>query len=142
MILHATLVADRVEGHWRGALIRGPSGAGKSTLALRCLQLGLRLVADDRVVVWRSAGALYGKAPAPLAGLIEVRGVGVLPAPPALTLCRIALVIDLGSAGERLPEPATRTVAEVAIAGLDLLADDPHAALRLRAALAAPRHGL
>ena len=67
-------------GGWRGALLRGPSGAGKSEpgAAARCLPVG-RLVADDRTLVWSSAGRLYGRAPAALAGLVEVRGVGVLP---------------------------------------------------------------
>ena len=37
MILHAGLVALRVDGFWRGALILGPSGAGKSDLALRLM---------------------------------------------------------------------------------------------------------
>ena len=51
------------DGGWRGALIEGPSGAGKSDLALRALDAGFRLVADDRVVVWTSGGRLFGRAP-------------------------------------------------------------------------------
>ena len=62
-------------------LIEGPSGSGKSDLALRAIEIGFRLVADDRTLVWASGGALYGRAPAPLGGLIEVRGVGVLAGP-------------------------------------------------------------
>ena len=61
MILHAGLVARRQDGYWRGVLIEGASGAGKSDLALRALDHGFRLVADDRVVVWASGGALYGQ---------------------------------------------------------------------------------
>ena len=38
MIVHAGLIAMRLRGRWRGALIEGPAGAGKSDLALRCLQ--------------------------------------------------------------------------------------------------------
>jgi len=78
MILHAGLVALRLNGYWRGVLIQGPSGAGKSDLSLKALDAGFRLVADDRVVVWRSGGALFGRAPAPLAGLIEARGHGIV----------------------------------------------------------------
>jgi serine kinase of HPr protein (carbohydrate metabolism regulator) len=78
VIRHAGLVALRLGGYWRGALIEGPSGAGKSDLALRALDAGFRLVADDRTLVWTSAGALYGRAPDALAGLIEARGHGVL----------------------------------------------------------------
>ena len=71
MILHAGLVARRQDGYWRGVLIEGASGAGKSDLALRALDHGFRLVADDRVVVWASGGALYGRAPDSLAYLGE-----------------------------------------------------------------------
>ena len=77
MIVHAGLVAMRLGGDWVGALIEGPSGAGKSDLGLRCLDHGLRLVADDQVVLFASGGSLFGRAPGPLAGLIEVRGVGI-----------------------------------------------------------------
>lgn len=108
MIRHAGLIARRMGGFWRGVLIEGPSGAGKSDLALRALGEGFRLVADDRVVVWTDAGRLYGRAPDVLGGLIEVRGVGVLPQA-ALPYCEIVLIARVG-APERLPEPATETV--------------------------------
>jgi serine kinase of HPr protein (carbohydrate metabolism regulator) len=113
MILHAGLVALRLGGYWRGALIQGPSGAGKSDLALRCLDAGFRLVADDRVVVWASGGAVYGRSPTPLAGLIEARGQGVL-TEAALPFCEIVLVLDLIVAGgeiERIPAPDVLTLA-------------------------------
>ncbi len=68
MILHAGLVALRLEGVWRGALIAGPSGVGKSDLALRAIEAGFRLVADDRAAAagradrgarpWRDARAV------------------------------------------------------------------------------------
>ena len=104
-ILHATLVVRRIEGRWRGALLRGPSGAGKSSAALRCLDAGFHLVADDRVIVFASAGRLFGRAPAPLAGLIEVRTVGVTVAPAVRSLGEIDLVADASTRPERLPEP-------------------------------------
>jgi hypothetical protein len=63
-------------------------------------------VADDRVRVWTSGGTLYGCAPDRLAGLIEVRGLGVLPCA-ALRFASVALVVDAqASGGERMPEPA------------------------------------
>ncbi len=83
MILHGGLIARRQNGFWRGALIEGASGSGKSDLALRAIDQGFRLVADDRVVVFPAGGRLYGRAPETLAGLIEVRGVGVIGAPRA-----------------------------------------------------------
>lgn len=105
MIAHAGLIARRIGGRWRGALIEGASGAGKSDLALRALDLGFRLVADDRVVLWTCEGRLFGRAPAPLAGLLEVRGVDVA-GEPALRFCEVVLVVTPG-APERLPEPET-----------------------------------
>ncbi len=107
MILHAGLIALRRRGVWRGVLLQGDAGAGKSDLMLRAVALGFRLVADDRTMVWRSGGSLYGKAPEPLHGLIEVRGLGVI-AEPALPLTEIALVIrcETDAEVERMPEPA------------------------------------
>ena len=92
MTWYGGLVARSVAGHWVGALIEGPSGAGKSDLALRSLGLGARLVADDRVILWRSQDQLFGRAPNSLSGLLEVRGVGVTRVTP-LRLVKVGLVI-------------------------------------------------
>jgi len=113
MILHAGLIALRAGGDWRGALIQGPSGAGKSDLALRALDAGFRLVADDRVLVWLSGGAHYGRAPDTLRGLIEARGQGLWRESP-LPLCRIVVALACvadGVAIERMPEPEIQIVA-------------------------------
>ena len=120
MIRHAGLVARRVEGLWRGVLLEGPSGAGKSDLALRCLDHGFRLVADDRVLLWVADGRLWGRAPDTLAGLIEVRGVDVLRIEP-VAVCEVALLARFGPA-ERIPPPTTETILGVAV---PLLAADP-----------------
>ncbi|MDZ4087945.1 MAG: serine kinase [Tabrizicola sp.] len=94
--LHATAVA--VDG--RGLLILGPSGAGKSSLALRLLSLGAVLVSDDQTRVAVVGEDLSATCPNPdLAGLIEVRGVGILRAP-AQPDAVVSLVVDLGQ-----PEP-------------------------------------
>lgn len=96
-------------------LIRGPSGAGKSRLALRLIQmpagaprdngaLFTRLVADDRVHVAAAHGRLVARPAPQLAGLLEVRGIGIirLPHEPAAV---VSLVIDLDAAvAERMPE--------------------------------------
>jgi HPr kinase/phosphorylase len=83
-----------------GVLIVGPSGAGKSDLTLRLLSRGFALVADDQVDI--SDG--LARAPEALAGLLEVRGIGILKMPhlPAVTL---NLVICLTDQPERLPRP-------------------------------------
>lgn len=105
MIVHAGLIARRIGGRWRGVLIEGPSGTGKSDLALRALDHGFRLVADDRVILWTCEGRLFGRAPGPLGGLLEVRGVNVV-AEPAIDFCEVALIVAPGTP-ERLPEPET-----------------------------------
>jgi serine kinase of HPr protein (carbohydrate metabolism regulator) len=120
MIRHAGLIARRVGGLWRGILIEAPSGGGKSDLALRCLDHGFRLVADDRVLLWAAEGRLFGRAPETLAGLIEVRGVDVLRVEP-VAFCEVALLVRLG-APERIPEFTTETILGVAV---PLLAADP-----------------
>ena len=143
MILHAGLVALRLDGFWRGALILGASGAGKSYLALRALESGFRLVADDRVAVWTSGGALYGRAPDPLGGLIEARGHGIS-AEPSLAFAEIVLAarcVAPGEAIERMPDAKTECVAQTA---LPLVRLDPlHASApaKLRRALLHLGHG-
>src|SRR3546814_1639400 len=61
-----------------GVLILGQSGQGKSDLALRLIDRGARLVADDRCDVWHERGRLWCRPPGPLAGKIEVRGIGIV----------------------------------------------------------------
>lgn len=118
--LHGTTVARRGVDGWRGLLITGPSGAGKSDLALRLIARGWRLVADDYTHVWASGGLAYATVPHSIAGQIEARGVGIVPAP-TLGLVRLALLVELSPATpERLPEPRFRPVAGVSLPFLSL----------------------
>lgn len=96
-VLHATCV----EWFGLGVLIRGKSGAGKSDLALRLIDAGAVLVADDQVLLENGIAS----APARLQGLLEVRGFGIVKLPFAETTA-IALTVDLCSADEieRLPD--------------------------------------
>lgn len=124
--LHADSVAAWTPAGWRGVLISGPSGAGKSDLALRLIaRPGWRLVADDYSHVWVSGGALRATAPDRIAGLIEARGLGIVPAR-TRGLVRIVLTVECAAGPtERLPEPATREIAGVR---LPLLRLDPRPA--------------
>jgi serine kinase of HPr protein (carbohydrate metabolism regulator) len=137
LILHAGLIALRLGGYWRGALIEGPSGAGKSDLALRALELGLRLVSDDRTRIWACQGRLFGACPAPIADLIEARGLGLL-GESALALAEIRLVVVCQPPAdpiERLPETERRQIDGVWLPVLRLHALQASAPAKLRRAL-------
>ena len=86
-----------------GVLLLGKSGSGKSDLALRLIALGAQLVADDRTDLFLRRGKLYAKAPARLAGLIEVRHVGIVRLPHARDTA-VTLAVRLGKPGPRLPQ--------------------------------------
>lgn len=103
--IHASAVC--LDG--RGLLILGPPGSGKSALALRMMALGAGLIADDRVLLHPDAGRLVAACPAPLAGLIEARGVGILRADPAGP-APVALAVDLGRAEPKRLPPFRNTV--------------------------------
>ena len=133
MIHHAGLVALQVDGRWRGALIEGDSGRGKSDLMFRALDHGLRLVADDRTEVFVSSGRLFGTAPRTLAGLIEVRGVGViaLGALPAAEIhVRVRCAAGSGDV-ERVPDLTPRPLLGIEVPVLDLWPFEASAPLKL-----------
>ena len=97
-----------------GVLLRGASGSGKSDLALRLLgrtYLDARLVADDQIQLSRRGTELWARAPASIAGLLEVRGVGIVRLD-ALEEARLRLILDLSDAADvpRMPEAATCTI--------------------------------
>jgi hypothetical protein len=87
-----------------GVLILGESGQGKSDLLLRLMDDGAKLVADDRTELYAARGRLCARAPKSIAGLIEVRGLGIIAQPFAKSAV-LALAVRLGTP-ERLPEPA------------------------------------
>ena len=116
---------------WRGVLLLGPSGAGKSDLALRCLDKGWRLVADDRIILWAAGGQAFGRAPATLAGLIELRGQGMARLP-TLAFATIVAVVRLTEPPERQPAAAVEAVAGVAVPAFDLAPHEASAPARLR----------
>jgi HPr kinase/phosphorylase len=92
-------------------LIRGPAGSGKSQLALRLIEAApdgplrfSRLVADDRVHVAAAHGRLIARPARPLAGLIEIRGIGIRRFPYE-EMAVVSVVVDLAATTvPRLPE--------------------------------------
>jgi HPr kinase/phosphorylase len=83
-----------------GVLLIGPPGSGKSDLVLRLRSHGFELVADDRVDITDG----IARPPRALAGLLEVRGLGIFRLP-YVTQARVALVVDLTTLAPRLPMP-------------------------------------
>ncbi len=100
-ILHASCIA--IAG--QGTLILGASGSGKSGLALELMAMGACLVADDRVILTRDGTAIVASAPAPISGLIEARGIGLLNARPCGPV-PVVCVVDLDQVeSARMPLP-------------------------------------
>jgi serine kinase of HPr protein (carbohydrate metabolism regulator) len=123
----------------RGVLIAGASGAGKSDLAIRLIDRGAELVADDYVELRRDGEALIAAPAAAIAGRIELRGIGILTLP-FRSEVPVALLVDLDAEAERLPEAKTRELCGVAIPTLGLNALEPSAPIKVEAALLL--HGL
>jgi len=104
--VHGTAVS--IDGD--GVLITGTSGSGKSDLALRMIDGGAELIADDRVNLQAIDGNLLAGAPETIANLLEIRGVGVVELPCGTDVA-LRLVIELVQAEDvaRLPAPAKTT---------------------------------
>jgi RNase adaptor protein for sRNA GlmZ degradation len=139
-LVHATCVAlDGAEGT-RGVLIRGPSGAGKSDLALRMIDAGARLVADDQCEIWREEGTgrprLMASAPETIAGALEVRGLGIVQVP-TVAEAPLALLVDLVPPDdvERLPEEEREEMLGLDLPRVALHAFEAAAPAKLRLAL-------
>jgi HPr kinase/phosphorylase len=101
MRIHASCAARPGPEGFDAVLLLGEPGSGKSDLLLRLLARGWRLVADDQVIVQDG----FCSAPAPLAGIIEVRGLGLFRLP-FINPARLALAVRLGRQPERMPSPS------------------------------------
>jgi serine kinase of HPr protein (carbohydrate metabolism regulator) len=107
----AVLVGDRA------ALIRGPSGAGKSRLAFDLILAGRTgqlpqavLVGDDRVHLDTVAGQLWVRPAQELAGLIEIRGLGIRRFDFVIKAI-VGIVVDLAAEdAQRLPPPESLSI--------------------------------
>lgn len=130
--IHATCIA--LGG--AGALLLGPAGSGKSDLALRLLDRGAALVADDRVDLSVEAGRLLARAPAGLPALLEVRGIGLLPVRPHQGAVPVAAVFQLERASERLPVAQSWHYEGAAVPLYHLDPSTASAAARVRAVMA------
>ncbi|MBV7264774.1 HPr kinase/phosphorylase [Erythrobacter ani] len=124
----------------RALLLEGVPGTGKSSLALALIDRGAQLIGDDGVTLERHGEEVIATPPPNIAGLLEVRGVGLVELPTAQAV-PVALILTLGEKGDRLPERvAIRDLLGVSVPVLPFLPGEIAPAQRAELALA--RHGL
>lgn len=130
--VHGTSVA--LDGG--GVLLRGPSGSGKSDLALRLIDGGAALVADDQTALSRKGEEILASAPPQIAGRMEVRGLGVIRLS-AVSDIPVRIVVDIVPADEveRLPKPAETMLLGVALPVLRLAAFEASTPAKIRLAV-------
>jgi serine kinase of HPr protein (carbohydrate metabolism regulator) len=134
--VHASTVA--IQG--RAVLLTGASGAGKSDLALRLIDRGFTLVSDDQTVLTNNGDQLVASAPANIAGKLEVRGIGIVPAETTENV-PVALIVELTSDVPRLPEDGRKR--QFLGVGVPLISVDPMtASAASKVALGLDRLGL
>jgi len=123
----------------RGLLILGDPGCGKSSLALALIDRGAVLVGDDGLTLALKAGRVMASPPPNIAGLIEIRNVGLVHLP--TTTAPLALVVRLTRDTQRQPDgPGSHLLLDV---DLPLIAMWPEShVLPLRAEHALALYGL
>jgi len=132
MLIHGTCV----ELYGLGVLLRGPSGSGKSDLALRLIDDGAHLVADDQVVLTTKAGRIQAAAPTQIAGRIEVRGIGIVDVA-TIEAVQIVLIVNLVAPADipRMPIPHECLLAGISLPTIALAPFEASAAVKVRLAV-------
>jgi HPr kinase/phosphorylase len=125
----------------RALLIEGPPGSGKSSLTLALLDRGAGLIGDDAVRLLREGETIIAAPPPRIAGLIELRGIGIVPWPTAAP-APLGLILTLGGPqGERMP--ASAGIRDILGVSIPVLAFEPGTlAPAQRAEWALKVHGL
>lgn len=106
-LLHGTTV--EIDG--LGIFITGPSGSGKSDLAIRLMDRGAKLVADDYTEILVVNNGLSARPPQNIKGKIEARGIGIIKVE-NINQTDISIVVQLQEADEieRMPETQNVTI--------------------------------
>ena len=138
LLIHATAVAIVTSAGPRAVLLRGPSGSGKSDLALRLIDAGAQLIADDQSELHGRDGLVVVRSPPAIAGLIEVRGIGIVRVEP-LVEAPLGLIVDLlpPEMIERLPRRATERLLEIELPRIAVAPFEASAAAKVALALRA-----
>ncbi|NVE94638.1 HPr kinase/phosphorylase [Altererythrobacter lutimaris] len=137
---HQTMQASAVSIGGRAVLIRGAPGSGKSSLALALIDRGAELIGDDGVSLEWTGNRVVASPPPNIAGLLEIRGVGI--AEFVSVSAPVSLLIDLDRESERLPKATeTKDLLGCAIPCLALGKSDP-SSLPLRVEWGLRLHGL
>ena len=141
--VHGTAVGLPDGDAWRSVLLRGPSGAGKSDLALRLIEAGARLIADDQVELNLRDGQVNASPPDTLAGRLEVRGLGIMEMA-FMADVPLGLVCDLTVPDDvpRMPEPAYERLLDVDLPLVRIAPFEPSAPIKVRLGLEAAWHGI
>ena len=115
-----------------GVLLRGPSGSGKSDLALRLIDAGGRLVADDYTDVSEVGRRLVATAPPKVHGLLEVRGIGIvrLEAKPSARLIACVDLVRIEQV-ERMPLPEDVQILGISLPRYVVWAAEPSAVAKV-----------
>jgi len=132
MLLHATCVSFEK----KGVLLQGPSGIGKSDLALRLIETGGVLVADDQVDLSAKAGNLLANAPEALLGKLEVRGLGIIEFPTTQNI-PVKIIVDLVQRERvpRFPELDYLKILNVSVRRIFLSPYEPSCAIKIKTAV-------
>lgn len=131
--LHATAVA--IGG--RAVLLEGASGTGKSDLALRLIDRGAVLISDDQTLLVRSGDQLVARAPATIAGRMEVRGIGIVDFPHVADV-PLGLIVRLVDEPPRMPERRARRIAGIAVREVGFPAFQASTPIKIELALRQP----
>lgn len=133
--LHANCV--QIGAH--ALLLRGPSGSGKSSISLRLIDAGGCLISDDRTDLVARDGRLIATAPSTIAGLCEVRGIGIVRGLPIATEGDVRVLIDLvtdATQVERMPHCTAEEICGITVPRWTLCATDRALDAKIRVALA------
>ena len=134
--VQATCIALRIDDDLVGVLLRGAPGTGKSDLALRLIDQGALLLADDLVELEAKAGRLLASPPETIRGRMEVRGLGIATFP-WVEEVPLGLIVDLVPPQDvpRQPEAALEEISGVQLRRLRLAPFESSATAKIRLAL-------